>query len=170
MVEDHGRTKLWGNGFSCHVCLLRPESKGTVKVASKDPSAAPLIDPNYLTDDSDMKVLIKGYKKMMKIMNTEPLKKFNNIRNPINVNDDKAIEAAIRARSDTIYHPVGTCKMGIDNMAVVDSSLRVKGVQNLRVVDASVMPTLVGGNTNAPTIMIAEKAADLIKEHASRSL
>ena len=149
---------------------MRPESKGTVKIASKDPSAAPLIDPNYLTDDSDMKVLIKGYKKMMEIMNTEPLKKFNNIRNPININDDKAIEAAIRARSDTIYHPVGTCKMGIDNMAVVDSSLRVKGVQNLRVVDASVMPTLVGGNTNAPTIMIAEKAADLIKKHASRSL
>ena len=103
-------------------------------------------------------------------MTTEPLKKFNNIRNPLNINDDKAIEAAIRARSDTIYHPVGTCKMGIDNMAVVDSSLRVKGVQYLRVVDASVMPTLVGGNTNAPTIMIAEKAADLIKEHASRSL
>ena len=113
-----------------------------------------------------MKVLIKGYKKMMEIMTTEPLKKFNNIRNPINIKDDKAIEAAIRARSETIYHPVGTCKMGIDNMAVVDSSLRVKGVQNLRVVDASVMPTLVGGNTNAPTIMIAEKAADLIKEYA----
>ena len=116
-----------------------------------------------------MKVLIKGYKKMMEIMTTEPLKKFNNIRNPINIDDDKAIETAIRTRSDTIYHPVGTCKMGIDGMAVVDSSLRVKGVQNLRVVDASVMPTLVGGNTNAPTIMIAEKAADLIKKHGSRS-
>ena len=167
MVEDHGRTKLWGNGFSCHVCLLRPESKGTVKIASKDPTIAPLIDPNYLTADSDMKVLIKGYKKMMEIMTTEPLKEFNNIRNPINIDDDKAIETAIRTRSDTIYHPVGTCKMGIDDMAVVDSSLRVKGVQNLRVVDASVMPTLIGGNTNAPTIMIAEKAADLIKGHGT---
>ena len=167
MVEDHGRTKLWGNGFSCHVCLLRPESKGTVKIASKDPSVAPLIDPNYLTAESDMEVLIKGYKKMMEIMTTEPLKKFNNIRNPINIDDDKAIEKAIRTRSDTIYHPVGTCKMGIDNMAVVDNSLRVKGVHNLRVIDASIMPTLVGGNTNAPTIMIAEKAADLIKGHGT---
>ena len=136
MGEDHGRTKLWGNGFSCHVCLLRPESKGTVKIASKDPMVAPLIDPNYLTAESDMEVLIKGYKKMMEIMATEPLKKFNNIRNPINIDDDKAIETAIRTRSDTIYHPVGTCKMGIDNMAVVDNSLRVKGAENLRVVDA----------------------------------
>ena len=95
-------------------------------------------------------------------MTTEPLKKFNNIRNPINIDDDKAIETAIRTRSDTIYHPVGTCKMGIDDMAVVDSSLRVKGVQNLRVVDASIMPEIPSANLNAPTLMIAEKAADLI--------
>ena len=114
-----------------------------------------------------MKVLIKGYKKMMEIMNTEPLKQFNNVRNPININDDKAIESAIRTRSDTIYHPVGTCKMGNDEMAVVDSNLRVKGVSGLRVIDASIMPTLIGGNTNAPAIMIAEKAADLIKNNAT---
>ena len=82
-------------------------------------------------------------------------------------NDDKAIETAIRTRSDTIYHPVGTCKMGIDDMAVVDNQLRVRGVKNLRVVDASIMPTLIGGNTNAPAMMIAEKAADLIKQNAS---
>ena len=100
-------------------------------------------------------------------MNTEPLAQFNNVRNPININDDKAIESAIRARSDTIYHPVGTCKMGNDDMAVVDNNLKVKGVQNLRVVDASIMPTLIGGNTNAPAIMIAEKAADLIKQDAT---
>ena len=90
-----------------------------------------------------------------------------NVRNPINIDDDKAIESAIRARSDTIYHPVGTCKMGNDDMAVVDSDLKVKGVKNLRVVDASIMPTLIGGNTNAPAIMIAEKAADLIKQDAT---
>jgi choline dehydrogenase-like flavoprotein len=104
---------------------------------------------------------------MMEIMNTKPLKQFNNIRNPINISDDKAIESAIRTRSDTIYHPVGTCKMGSDDMAVVDSNLRVKGVSGLRVIDASIMPTLIGGNTNAPAIMIAEKAADLIKNNAT---
>ena len=158
---------MWGNGFSCHVCLLRPKSVGTVKIASTNPDDEPLIDPNYLSDDEDMEVMIKGYRKMMEIMNTEPLAQFNNVRNPINIDDDKAIESAIRARSDTIYHPVGTCKMGNDDMAVVDSDLKVKGVRNLRVVDASIMPTLIGGNTNAPAIMIAEKAADLIKQDAT---
>ena len=167
MVEDHGRADVWGNGFSCHVCLLRPKSVGTVKIASKDTDDDPIIDPNYLSHEDDMKIMIKGYKKMMEIMNTEPLKQFNNIRNPVNINDDKAIESAIRTRSDTIYHPVGTCKMGNDEMAVVDSNLRVKGVSGLRVIDASIMPTLIGGNTNAPAIMIAEKAADLIKNNAT---
>ena len=143
MVEDHGRTEMWGNGFSCHVCLLRPKSVGTVKIASKNPDDDPLIDPNYLSNDEDMEVMIKGYRKMMEIMNTEPLAQFNNVRNPINIHDDKAIESAIRARSDTIYHPVGTCKMGNDDMAVVDNNLKVKGVKNLRVVDASIMPTLI---------------------------
>ena len=167
MVEDHGRESIWGNGFSCHVCLLRPKSVGAVHIASKDPNEDPIIDPNFLSHDDDMQTLVKGYKKMMKIMNTEPLKQFNNIRNPININDDKAIESAIRTRSDTIYHPVGTCKMGNDDMAVVDSNLKVKGVSGLRVVDASIMPTLIGGNTNAPAMMIAEKAADLIKDDAN---
>ena len=100
---------------------------------------------------------------MMEIMNTEPLAQYQNIRHPINIDDDKAIESAIRTKADTIYHPVGTCKMGVDEMAVVDAELRVKGVSNLRVIDASVMPVISSGNTNAPTMMIAEKGADLIK-------
>lgn len=164
MVEDHGRAEIWGNGFSCHMCLLRPKSIGTVKIASKNPDDDPLIDPNYLSNREDIATMVKGYKIMMEIMNSEPLAQYQNIRYPININDDKAIESAIRTRADTIYHPVGTCKMGHDEMSVVDDKLRVKGVKNLRVVDASIMPTLVGGNTNAPTIMIAEKASDMIKE------
>ena len=123
----------------------------------------PVIDPNYLSNKNDLKTMIEGYKKMMQIMNTAPLDQFNNVRNPVNLKDDKSIESAIRARADTIYHPVGTCKMGNDEMSVVDSNLVVRGTKNLRVVDASIMPTLVGGNTNAPTIMIAEKIADNIK-------
>jgi choline dehydrogenase-like flavoprotein len=163
MVEDHGRQDLWGNGFSCHMCLLRPESRGTVKIASKDPFEDPLIDPNYLSVQSDIDTMVDGYKTMMEIMNTEPLSNYKNIRNPIDINNDQAIVNALRERSDTIYHPVGTCKMGNDEMAVVDSELKVKGVKNLRVVDASIMPTLVGGNTNAPSMMIGEKAADMIR-------
>ena len=163
MVEDHGREEIWGNGFSCHMCLLRPESRGTVSISSKNPMEDPVIDPNYLSNKNDLKTMIEGYKKMMQIMNTAPLDKFNNVRNPVNLKDDKSIESAIRARADTIYHPVGTCKMGNDEMSVVDSNLVVRGTKNLRVVDASIMPTLVGGNTNAPTIMIAEKIADNIK-------
>ena len=164
MVEDHGRAEVWGNGFSCHMCLLRPKSIGTVKIGSKNPNDDPLIDPNYLSNREDIDTMVKGYKIMMEIMNSEPLAQYQNIRYPININDDKAIESAIRTRADTIYHPVGTCKMGHDEMSVVDDKLCVKGVKNLRVVDASIMPTLVGGNTNAPTIMIAEKASDMVKQ------
>ena len=145
------------------MCLLRPESRGTVSIGSKNPMEDPVIDPNYLSNKNDLKTMIEGYKKMMQIMNTAPLDQFNNVRNPVNLKDDKSIESAIRARADTIYHPVGTCKMGNDEMSVVDSNLVVRGTKNLRVVDASIMPTLVGGNTNAPTIMIAEKIADNIK-------
>ena len=99
---------------------------------------------------------------MMRILNTEPLNQFSNVLNPVNINDDKAIESAIRARSDTIYHPIGTCKMGNDDMAVVNTSLKVHGLSGIRVVDASIMPNITSGNTNAPTIMIAEKGADMI--------
>jgi choline dehydrogenase-like flavoprotein len=163
MVVDHGRTQLWGHGLSCHVCLLRPKSRGTVKLQSADPHDDPLIDPKFLSHPDDMKVLVAGYKKMMAIMNTGPISQYiAECLRPVNINDDRDIERAIRESADTVYHPVGTCKMGSDSDGVVDERLRVHKVQNLRVVDASVMPTVVGGNTNAPTVMIGEKAADMI--------
>lgn len=164
LVDDHGRNENKGHGYSCHVCVLRPKSVGTVKLRSSNPFDAPLIDPEFLSDEEDLKVLIKGAKIMRNIMEggefdtvmTERMSK-------VDIDDDKGIESEIRAKSDTIYHPVGTCKMGSDAMAVVNDALEVHGLLGLRVVDASIMPTLVGGNTNAPTIMIAEKAADIIK-------
>ena len=164
MVIDHGRTSVWGHGLSCHVCLLRPKSRGEVTLNSSDPFEDPKIDPKFLSHPDDMKDMIAGYKKMMAILNTGPVSKYtsNHVQRPIDINDDKDIEQAIREDADTVYHPVGTCKMGSDEMAVVNDSLKVHGIEGLRVVDASIMPTLIGGNTNAPTIMIGEKAADII--------
>jgi choline dehydrogenase len=134
-----------------------------VTLQSADPQDDPVIDPKFLSHPDDIKVLVKGYKKMMAIMNTAPIKKYiANCERPVNINDDRDIEQAIREHADTVYHPVGTCKMGSDSHAVVDERLRVHKMQNLRVVDASIMPTVVGGNTNAPTVMIGEKAAEMI--------
>ena len=155
---------MWGHGISCHVCLLRPRSRGTVAIQSKDIADPPIINPNYLADSDDMKRMIKGYKKMMEILSIRPISEYT--REPIdgygNNITDAQIENLIRKTADTVYHPVGTCKMGNDKMAVVNEKLIVKGMRNLRVVDASIMPLIVSGNTNAPTIMIAEKAADLV--------
>jgi len=164
MVVDHGRQQLWGTGISCHTCLLRPKSRGEVTLKSADPFEDPKIDPKFLSHPDDMKDMIEGYKKMMKIMNKEPLSKYTSkhVYRPIDLDDDDDIEQAIREEADTVYHPVGTCMMGKDEMAVVNNKLKVYKLDGLRVVDASIMPTLIGGNTNAPTIMIAEKASDLI--------
>ena len=166
MIVDHGRTPLWGTGMSCHSCLLRPKSRGEVTLASADPFADPLIDPKFLSHPDDMKDMVEGYKIMMKVLSTEPFSKYisDHTRRPIDINDDADIEQAMREEADTVYHPVGTCKMGDDSMSVVDSRLKVHSMNGLRVVDASIMPTLVGGNTNAPTIMIGEKASDMILE------
>ncbi len=163
MVDDHGRKRHWGFGYSCHVCVLRPKSRGTVGLASADPTKAPRIDPNFLADPADAALLLAGVKKTQKILAAPALAKYRykELYKTEGL-DDAALMAQICARADTIYHPVGTCKMGTDPMAVVDPQLRVHGIAGLRVVDASVMPTLIGGNTNAPTIMIAERAADLI--------
>ena len=164
MVIDHGRTSAWGHGLSCHVCLLRPKSRGEVTLKSSDPYEDPNIDPKFLSHPDDVRDMVEGYKKMMSILNKEPVSKYtgSHVKRPIDINDDKDIEQAIREEADTVYHPVGTCKMGSDEMAVVDESLKVHGISSLRIADASIMPTLIGGNTNAPTIMIGEKAADLI--------
>ncbi|CRL15790.1 GMC family oxidoreductase [Phaeobacter italicus] len=168
IVDDHARKLHLGHGFSCHVCVLRPKSRGSVTLESSDPMAAPRIDPGFLSDPEDLDVLMKGVRKTRQIMAAEPLARY--IHKELFIEgepDDAALEQHIRNRADTIYHPVGTCKMGIDDMAVVDPQLQVHGLDGLRVVDASVMPRLVGGNTNAPTIMIAEKAADMIREAAA---
>jgi len=165
---DHGRKTVFGHGYSCHVCLLRPKSRGSLTLASADPLAAPRIDPNFLAERDDVERLVRGFKLMRHILAQPALAGYRGaeLAASAQARDDAQIEAFIRGHADTIYHPVGTCRMGRGPNDVVDARLRVHGMQGLRVVDASVMPGIVGGNTNAPTIMIAEKAADMIKADA----
>ena len=162
---NHGRTTTFGHGFSCHLCLLRPRSRGSIRLASKDPLAAPLIDPNYLSDPDDMERMVRGFKLMRKLLAQPALASLEGkeLASCAAAQTDDQIEQFIRANADTIYHPSGSCRMGNGPLDVVDAQLRVHGIEALRVIDASIMPRLVSGNTNAPTIMIAEKAADMIK-------
>ena len=168
MVDDHARKMHLGHGMSCHVCVLRPESKGTVRLASSDARVAPRIDPQFLSNEKDLDLLVSGFKLVRKIFSQPAFAPFNGgdlsyELHSQNARTDNEIRDVIRAHADTIYHPVGTCRMGSDTDSVVDPELRVRGFDRLRIVDASVMPKITSGNTNAPTIMIAERAADLIK-------
>lgn len=164
LMLDHGRQRGSGPGMCIHVCQLRPESRGEIKLRSANPFDDPLIKPNYLDSENDLAVLTQGVKVARKIFASGPLSSLLGGEHEYSrgKDTDEEIKEFIRSTAETIYHPVGTCKMGNDSLAVVDDRLRVHGMQGLRVVDASIMPTLVGGNTNAPTIMIAEKAADMI--------
>ncbi len=163
IVDNHNRNFHAGHGYSLHVCVLRPKSRGEIGLNSPDPLAAPRIDPNFLADESDMETLLRGFKLSRQILEAPA---FDPIRGKLlyldKVHSDDEIRAEIRQRADTVYHPVGSCKMGVDEMAVVDPSLKVRGLEGLRVADASIMPTIIGGNTNAPAIMIGEKASDMI--------
>jgi choline dehydrogenase-like flavoprotein len=164
-LVDHGRKTVLGHGYSCHVCLLRPTSRGSLQLAGSDPLAAPLIDPNFLGENADTRLLVKGFKIMRNILGQPALAGLGGreLEASASARTDEEIEQFVRNHADTIYHPVGTCRMGNGPGDVVDAQLRVHGVSGLRVVDASVMPRIVGGNTNAPVIMIAEKAADMLK-------
>jgi len=165
---DHGRKTVFGHGYSCHVCLLRPKSRGRVTLASADPLVAPMIDPSFLTERDDLERLVSGFKLMRTILQQPALAGYagRELDASARAQTDEQIEAFIRDHGDTIYHPVGSCRMGAGPLDVVDAQLRVRGLHNLRVVDASIMPRIVSGNTNAPTIMIAEKAADMIRGRA----
>ena len=167
-LVDHGRKTVLGHGFSCHVCVLRPRSRGSVRLHSADPLAAPAIDPAFLQDPDDLRRLVAGFRLMRDILHRPALARFGGreLSASAAARTDAEIERFIRDHADTIYHPVGSCRMGSGPLDVVDARFRVHGLDGLRVVDASAMPSIVGGNTNAPVIMMAERAAEWLRAGA----
>jgi choline dehydrogenase-like flavoprotein len=164
LLDDHGRNKMKGHGFSCHACVLRPESRGSVQLRSDDVNDAPLIDPGFLTDDRDMTTLRAGVRQMYRILNAPALAEYEGVEvNPVDIQDDAALDNMIRSRADTVYHPVGTCRMGANADDVTDTQLRFRGLDGLYIADASIMPRLISGNTNAPSMMIGERCADFVR-------
>ena len=164
-LVDHGRKTVLGHGYSLHACVLRPQSRGSVTLASADPFAAPLIDPNFFDHPDDMQRMVRGFRLLRGIVGQPALARLGGKEHArsASATTDAEIEQFIRSHADTIYHPVGTCRMGNGAMDVVGADLRIHGLEGIRVVDASMMPRIIGGNTNAPTIMVAEKASDMIK-------
>ena len=160
-LDDHGRNRLPGHGYTFHCCVLRPKSRGRIRLASADPAAKARIFANYLAEPDDAATLVAGMRIVREIASARAFDAYRGeeLFPGAKAQSDADLLAAIRAKAETIYHPVGTCRMGNDAGAVVDPRLRVRGVEGLTIADASVMPTLVSGNTNAPTIMIAERAA-----------
>ena len=157
-----------GHGFQMSAVLLRPHSRGEVTLSSADPNDRPIIDPNFFEDKRDLDILLKGLKEARNICSAKGFEGYQSHETlpGIDIETEEQLRNYVLETSQAIFHPVGTCKMGSDAMAVVDDRLRVRGIKGLRVIDASIMPTIVSGNTNAPTIMIAEKAADMIKNDA----
>jgi choline dehydrogenase len=165
--EQEGLVPPPAHGFTLSACVVKPKSRGQVAVVSPDPTAKPLIVHNYLDDPDDVRSAIAGMRKVMELAGVQPLARFAQTPHTVPASDsDEDILAHLRHTTQTIYHPTSTCRMGIDELAVVDPELRVRGVEGVRVVDASIFPSVPRGNTNAPTIAVAERAADLIRGKA----
>jgi len=164
LLDDHGRNRLPGDGYTLHACPLRPQSRGHLVLRSDNPKEPIAIHANYLSEAADLEMMLDCVRLSRQILEQPAFKPFraHEIFPGNDINSRDGLIDFIRTKAETIYHPVGTCRMGSDPHSVVDPELKVRGLDGLRVIDASIMPTLVGGNTNAPTIMIAEKAADLI--------